>query len=87
MGLIFFMIFGLIVGLLARAIMPGRQSMGLFMTMGLGIAGSFIGGFLSSLITDRRVMDFHTAGVIGSIIGAILLLLIAGRFSRRRAVI
>lgn len=87
MGLILFMIFGLIVGLLARALVPGRQRMGLLMTMGLGIFGSFVGGFLSSLITDRRVTDFNTAGVIGSVIGAILLLLIAGRFSRRRAAI
>lgn len=85
MGIVGFIIFGLIVGLLARALLPGRQSMGLLMTTGLGIAGSFVGGFLVSLVTDHRVTDFHTAGVIGSIVGAILLLLLAGRFSGSRA--
>ena len=82
MALIFFIVFGFIVGLLARAIMPGSQRMGLLMTTGLGIAGSFIGGFLVSLVTDHRVTDFHTAGIIGSIIGALVLLFIVGRFGR-----
>lgn len=87
MGILLFIVFGLVVGFLARALLPGRQSMGLLMTAGLGIAGSFIGGFLVSLVTDHRVTDFHTAGVIGSVVGAILLLLIAGRFTRGRALV
>jgi uncharacterized membrane protein YeaQ/YmgE (transglycosylase-associated protein family) len=85
MGLLLFILFGLVVGLLARAIMPGQQRMGLLMTTGLGIVGSFIGGFLSSLVTDRRITDLHTAGLIGSIIGAIAVLFVAGALSRRRA--
>lgn len=87
MGIVLFIVFGLIVGLLARALVPGRQGMGWMMTAGLGIAGSFIGGFLVSLITDHRVDEFHTAGLIGSVVGAIVLLLVAGRFARRRATI
>ena len=83
MGLIAFIVFGFIVGLLARALLPGRQKLGLIMTTGLGIAGSFVGGFLVSLFTDHRVTDLHTAGIIGSIVGAILLLVLVGRFSRR----
>ena len=82
MALIFFIMFGFVVGLLARAIMPGSQRMGLLLTTGLGIAGSFIGGFLVSLVTDHRVTDFHTAGIIGSIIGALVLLFVVGRFGR-----
>jgi len=71
-----FIIFGMIVGFVARALMPGRQSMGLIMTALLGVAGSFIGGFLGSLISDRRVTELHTAGLIGSVLGAILLLVL-----------
>jgi uncharacterized membrane protein YeaQ/YmgE (transglycosylase-associated protein family) len=80
MGIILFIVFGLIVGFIARALMPGRQKMGLVMTAGLGVAGSFIGGFLVSLVTDNRVTDLHTAGMIGSVLGAILLLALASRF-------
>jgi uncharacterized membrane protein YeaQ/YmgE (transglycosylase-associated protein family) len=85
MGIILFIVFGLVIGLLARALLPGRQSMGLLATALLGMAGSFMGGFLVSLVTDNRVTDFNTAGVIGSIVGAILLLVVASRFSGRRA--
>jgi uncharacterized membrane protein YeaQ/YmgE (transglycosylase-associated protein family) len=59
--------------------------MGLLTTTALGIAGSFIGGFLVSLVTDHRVTDLHTAGVIGSVIGAVLLLVLMGSITRRRA--
>jgi uncharacterized membrane protein YeaQ/YmgE (transglycosylase-associated protein family) len=85
MGIILFIVFGLVIGLLARALLPGRQSMGLITTALLGIAGSFVGGFLVSLVTDNRITDFHTAGIIGSIVGAILLLVLASRFSGRGA--
>jgi uncharacterized membrane protein YeaQ/YmgE (transglycosylase-associated protein family) len=84
MSLVLFILFGFVIGLLARAIMPGDQKMGLLMTTGLGMAGSFLGGLLTSLVTDQRVTDFNTAGVIGSIIGALLLLFIAGVVQRRR---
>ena len=87
MGIILFIIFGFIVGLLARALMPGRQKMGLLATAALGVVGSFIGGFLGSLITDRRVDDLHTAGVIGSVLGAILLLALFSRFARPRSLV
>lgn len=78
MSIILFLIFGLVVGFLARAIMPGSQKMGLVATMLLGVVGSFIGGFLGALITDSRVLDFNTAGIIGSIIGALIALAVAG---------
>lgn len=85
MGILFFLVFGFVVGLLARAIMPGEQRMGIVMTTILGVIGSFIGGFLSSLFTHHRVTDFHTAGVIGSVIGALVVLFAAGGILRRRA--
>lgn len=85
MSILLFIVFGLVVGLLARAILPGRQSMGLIATTLLGIVGSFLGGVLVSLVTHQRITEFHTAGVIGSIIGAIVVLAVATRFTGRRA--
>ncbi|HEY3493471.1 MAG TPA: GlsB/YeaQ/YmgE family stress response membrane protein [Polyangiaceae bacterium] len=87
MSIILFIVFGLIVGLLARALLPGRQKMGFAGTALLGMAGSFLGGLLGSLVSDHRVTDLHTAGVIGSVLGAILLLVLAGTFARRRSAI
>jgi uncharacterized membrane protein YeaQ/YmgE (transglycosylase-associated protein family) len=78
MSLILFLVFGLVVGFVARAIMPGSQKMGMLATMLLGVVGSFVGGFLGALVTDSRVTDFNTAGLIGSIIGALIALAVAG---------
>jgi uncharacterized membrane protein YeaQ/YmgE (transglycosylase-associated protein family) len=85
MGLILFLVFGLIVGFIARAIMPGTQKMGMLATMLLGVVGSFIGGFIGALLTHSRVMDFNTAGIIGSVIGALIALAVAGGVFTRRA--
>lgn len=78
MGIVLFLVFGLIVGFIARAIMPGTQKMSLLATMVLGVVGSFIGGFIGALLTDSRVLDFNTAGLIGSVIGALIALVVAG---------
>ena len=59
--------------------------MGLLTTMGLGIAGSFTGGFLASILAGHRVLDFHTTGLIGSVLGAIVVLAVFGAVSRRGA--
>ena len=87
MGIVLFLVFGLIVGFLARAVMPGTQKMSVIATLALGIAGSFIGGFLVALITDSRVTDLNTAGIFGSVIGALVLLLLIGKFSGSRAAV
>ena len=78
MGIILFLVFGIVVGFVARAIMPGSQKMSVLATMLLGVDGSFIGGFIGALLTDSRVMDFNTAGLIGSVIGALIALVVAG---------
>jgi len=78
MGIILFLVFGLVVGFIARAVMPGSQKMSLLATMLLGVVGSFIGGFIGALLTDSRVLDFNTAGIIGSVIGALIALVVAG---------
>ncbi len=68
---------GFVVGLLARALLPGADHMGLIMTTIVGILGSFIGGWLGSLIKKpAEGSKFHPAGFLMSIVGAIVLLLI-----------
>lgn len=83
------LIVGLIAGFLARALVPGRQSMSIAATIVLGIVGSFVGGFIASLFRsggDR--FAFNPAGIIMSIVGAIVVLLIyvlaTGRSGRSR---
>ena len=85
MSILMFILFGLIVGFLARAIMPGRQSMGFVATALVGIAGSFVGGIVGNLISGGPMLQLHTAGFIGSILGALAVLAIMGWAGRRRA--
>ena len=85
MYLLAFLIFGFVVGLIARAIFPGTQRLGLLMTTVLGVAGSLIGGILGNMLFGGHWDRPITAGWIGSILGAMLLLAIAGRGRRRHA--
>jgi uncharacterized membrane protein YeaQ/YmgE (transglycosylase-associated protein family) len=84
MGILLFLVFGVVVGFVARAVMPGKQKMGLVATMLLGIVGSFVGGFIGALFSDSNVLDFNTAGLIGSVVGALIALAVAGGFFTRR---
>jgi uncharacterized membrane protein YeaQ/YmgE (transglycosylase-associated protein family) len=86
--LITVIIVGLIAGFIARAIVPGRQSMGIGATILLGIIGSFIGGFLGYLIFHQDASNgfFQPSGIIGSVIGAIIALLIWSRVGGRSSV-
>lgn len=83
MGLCGWIVFGFLVGLLARAVMPGPQPMGLIRTTLLGIVGSFVGGLLGALILGRDPMVFEPSGFIGATIGAIIILAIGAWVSRR----
>lgn len=68
-------IVGIVVGLIARFIMPGSEHMGLIMTGVLGIAGSFVGGFIARIFNkpaDGALV--HPAGLILSVVGALILL-------------
>lgn len=87
MGIIAFLVIGLLAGLIARALLPGNQSMGLIATTLLGVAGSFVGGFIGSLFrSDGRVFDLHPSGLLFSVLGAMLLLFLVGMAGRRRRV-
>lgn len=83
MSILMFIVLGLVAGLLARAITPGRQSMGLVATTLLGMAGSFVGGLVASLFTNDSMFALHTSGIIGSVIGAIAVLFVVGFAGRR----
>ena len=81
MHILWSIIVGFIVGLIARAILPGAQHMGFIMTAVLGIVGSFVGGFIGSLISrPREGSMFHPAGFLMSIIGALIVLFLWTRF-------
>jgi uncharacterized membrane protein YeaQ/YmgE (transglycosylase-associated protein family) len=87
--IIVLLIVGFIVGGIARLLMPGRDPIGVFGTIVLGIVGSFVGGFLQNLVQyhTASVHSFHPVGIIGSIIGAwvlLLLLRLTGLESGRR---
>ena len=83
------LIVGLIAGALARLIVPGKQNMSIPMTILIGIIGSFVGGFLGYLIfhTDSQNGFFQPSGIIGSVIGAIIVLLLWTRFGGGRRAI
>lgn len=84
MGIIAFLVIGLVAGLIARLVVPGNQGMGLPRTIALGIGGSFIGGMIHSLVYSRGSwLDFHPTGLLFSIVGAISLLLLITLVSRR----
>ena len=75
---------GFIIGLIARFIMPGHQHIGFVRTTLLGIAGSFVGGFLSALIWGGNWRSPSMSGWIGSIIGAVVLLVLSEMLTSRR---
>jgi uncharacterized membrane protein YeaQ/YmgE (transglycosylase-associated protein family) len=85
-------VFGLIVGAIARLLVPGRDPMGWIGTILLGVAGSLLGGFLGSLIFGQADelantgMGFAPAGFIGALIGGIIVLLLVRQFRKRDVV-
>ena len=78
-------IIGLIAGALARLVVPGRDPIGIGGTIVLGVVGSFVGGFLGYVLFHKDSDEgfLQPSGIIGSIIGAIIVLLIYRHFSRR----
>ena len=83
-GVLGWIIFGAIVGLIAKLLHPGRDPGGFVITILLGIAGSFLGGFLGRALGLYR--QGQTAGFFMSIVGAILLLVIYHAVAFRRTI-
>lgn len=84
MGILLFLLFGLVVGFVARAIMPGRQNFGWLATMAIGVGGSLLGGLVASALARHSPTRLEPAGIIGSILGALVVLAIAVRATRGR---
>lgn len=83
MSIIIMIIVGFIVGLIARAVMPGEQPMGIVMTTILGIVGSVVAGFLGRQLGWYH--DGEPAGWIASVVGAIIVLFVVGLIAKKRA--
>lgn len=83
MGLLWTLLIGLLVGVVAKFIHPGRDNLGLIVTMLLGIAGSMVATFLGQALGLYQAGQ--PAGFIGAVLGAVLLLWIYGRMRGGRA--
>jgi uncharacterized membrane protein YeaQ/YmgE (transglycosylase-associated protein family) len=80
--LLWMFIVGIIVGAIARFIMPGAAHMGIIMTGVLGIVGSFVGGLIARLFSKPAPgAPFHPAGIVLSIVGALIVLWLCNRLS------
>ena len=82
MGILTWILFGLVVGVIAKLLMPGRDPGGFIVTILLGIAGALLGGFIGQAMGFYGPND--SAGWIVSIVGAILLLALYRMMARRR---
>ncbi|CAN5556704.1 hypothetical protein BH09ACT7_BH09ACT7_51260 [soil metagenome] len=82
------LVVGLVAGALARLLVPGKQDLSIVMTIVLGVVGSFVGGFLGFLIfhKDSAHGFLQPSGIIGSVIGAVIVLVIWLRVGGRKSV-
>ncbi len=76
MGILSWILLGLIAGALAKFIMPGKDPGGCLVTIIIGIVGGVLGGFLGSLLGFGRIESFDLGGILIATVGAILLLII-----------
>ena len=83
MGILAWIVLGLIAGAIAKALMPGKDPGGIIVTMLIGIVGAFIGGFLGNLITGRGVDGLSLWSILLAVVGALVLLWIYRMTTRR----
>ena len=84
MGLIGFLVAGLVIGALARLFTSGTQGLGLLATLALGVAGSVVGGVVASLLGTGSIMELNVLGFVVAVIAAIGLIGVAEGMTRRR---
>lgn len=86
MALIGFLVFGLVVGAVARLLKPGRQSLGLLGTLVLGVLGSLVGGFVASLLGTGDIWELDFLGATVAIVAAVLLIGVVEGLMGRKSV-
>lgn len=86
MGIIGFLVFGLVVGAVARLIKPGKQNLSILATLGLGVVGSLIGGVVATLLGTGSFTELNILGAIVAIVAAVLLIGVAESVSGRSRV-
>jgi uncharacterized membrane protein YeaQ/YmgE (transglycosylase-associated protein family) len=74
-----FIVAGLIIGALARLLLPGKQKIGLLWTLGLGVAGSLIGGTLANALGTGSIWELNVIGFCAAVASSIALLVVAER--------
>ena len=85
MAIIGFLVFGLVVGAIARLIKPGRQHLSILMTLLLGVVGSIVGGLVASALGTGNIFELNILGSIVAIVVAFLLIGVAEGISARNA--
>jgi uncharacterized membrane protein YeaQ/YmgE (transglycosylase-associated protein family) len=82
------LVVGLVAGALARLLVPGKQDMSILATIVIGIIGSFVGGFLGYLLFHKDAQSgfLQPSGIIGSVIGAVIVLLVWLRVGGRSSI-
>jgi len=83
MGIFWLLVIGLVAGGIARAVLPGEDKMGIGATVLLGVVGSFVGGLIGSLFGPRSLTDLHATGIVLSVVGSIVALLVYRRIKAR----
>ena len=76
MGILSWIVMGLIVGVLAKFVVPGKDPGGLIVTICIGIAGAFVGGFIGSLMGLGKVTGFNVGSFLLAIAGAVVILIV-----------
>ncbi len=74
-----FIIAGLIIGALARLILPGKQKIGLLLTLLIGVIGSVIGGTIANLIGSGDIFELNIIGFVAAVVASVILLSVAER--------
>ena len=74
MGILTWIVLGLVVGALAKLVMPGKDPGGIFVTIAIGIAGAFVGGFLGSFLGLGEITGFNVVSVGLATVGSVILL-------------
>lgn len=85
MGILAWIVLGLIAGAIAKAIMPGNDPGGIIVTMVIGIIGAFIGGFVGNMLTGVGLNGFSIQSIILAVVGALIFLWIYRMATRGRS--